>query len=94
VLQAFDRTEQLAQLPNWLYLTGSVAALQKVWDTFGIEVSVEGAGAMVAHTETTFVIDPHGVVRWIINSDPGPATSVTQGSFASLLAGKARQVLG
>ncbi len=94
VLQAFDTTEQLAQLPNWRYLTGSVPALQKVWDAFGIEVAVEGAGAMVAHNDMTFVIDPHGVVRWAIVSDPGPGTSVTEGSFASLLAGKVRAVLG
>jgi cytochrome oxidase Cu insertion factor (SCO1/SenC/PrrC family) len=94
VLQAFDRTEQLAQLPNWRYLTGSVPALQSVWKAFGIQVAVEGAGAMVAHNDMAFVIDPRGVVRWAIDSDPGPATSITQQSFASLLAGKARQVLG
>jgi cytochrome oxidase Cu insertion factor (SCO1/SenC/PrrC family) len=94
VLQAFDRTEQLAQLPNWRYLTGSVSSLQKVWKAFGIEVAVEGAGAMVAHNDMAYVIDRRGVVRWAIDTDPGPATSLTKQSFASLLAGKARQVLG
>ena len=31
--QAFDRQENLDQVPNWLYLTGSVPQLQQVWRT-------------------------------------------------------------
>ena len=33
--QAFDRQEHLDQVPNWLYLTGSVPQLQQVWKDYG-----------------------------------------------------------
>ncbi len=29
--QAFDRQEHLNQVPNWLYLTGTVPQLQQIW---------------------------------------------------------------
>ena len=35
-VQAFDRQEYLNQVPNWLYLTGSVPQLQQVWKNYGI----------------------------------------------------------
>ena len=34
--QAFDRQERLDQVPNWLYLTGSVPQLQQVWKDYAI----------------------------------------------------------
>ena len=34
--QAFTRQEGLDQVPNWLYLTGSLSQLQAVWQHYGI----------------------------------------------------------
>src|SRR5579875_192572 len=92
--QAFDRQERLTQVPNWLYLTGSIAQLSHVWKSYGIPVQVVSGGGMVAHPDVAYVIDPHGRTRLIIDDDPGPGTDATMASFSAQLAQAARQVMG
>ena len=94
VLRAFDHQEQLERLPNWLYLTGRARALRRVWNSFGVEVSVPSGGAMVDHAEEAAILNPRGQLRWDTSFDPGPGTSSTKSSFAVTLANAARQVLG
>jgi cytochrome oxidase Cu insertion factor (SCO1/SenC/PrrC family) len=91
--QAFDRQESLTQVPNWLYLTGSVPQLQQVWKDYGITAEVLPAGSMIGHQDVTFVIDPAGHVRQELDTDPGPGTTATKSSYAVLLADAARQAL-
>ena len=90
---AFTRTEGLANVKNWLFLTGSLSALERVWNAYGIEVAVEPAGAMVAHSEIAYVIDQKGRVREILNADPGTGTAPMRSSFAGLLVGELRHLL-
>jgi cytochrome oxidase Cu insertion factor (SCO1/SenC/PrrC family) len=92
--RAFDRQVGLNTVPNWLYLTGSVNQLATVWHYFGIEVEDLPAGAMAAHNDIAFVISADGIVQQEISDDPGPATDVTQSSFASLLADSVLQSMG
>jgi cytochrome oxidase Cu insertion factor (SCO1/SenC/PrrC family) len=91
---AFDRQEGLNQVPNWLYLTGSPAALKKIWTDYGVTVENLPAGAMSAHDDLAYVIDAAGQVRQEISDDPGPGTQTTQSSFAVLLADAATAVMG
>ena len=42
--RAFDRQEGLTGVRNWLFLTGSVAQLEQVWNDYGVQVSVEPRG--------------------------------------------------
>ena len=91
--QAFDRQEHLDQVPNWLYLTGSVPQLQQVWKDYGIAALILPAGSMIGHHDVAYVIDQTGRVREELNTDPGPGTTATKSSFAVLLADAARQVL-
>ncbi len=91
--QAFDRQEHLTQVPDWLYLTGSVPQLQQVWKNYGIVAQILPAGSMIGHPDIAYVIDRAGQVREELNTDPGPGTAATKSSFAVLLAGAARQVL-
>jgi cytochrome oxidase Cu insertion factor (SCO1/SenC/PrrC family) len=93
-LNAFDQREGLGQVSNWLYLTGRLPQLQAVWRAFGEEVSYEPGGAMVDHSEFSYVIDPVGHTREILNTHPGPATDATQSSFAVTLAGALKRTLG
>ena len=93
-LVAFDRQENLEQLSNWHYLTGSSAELSRVWSSFGVQVAFAPGGAMIAHTDVSYVIDPTGHMRYILNSDPGPGTEVSRSSFAVLLDNELRAVLG
>jgi cytochrome oxidase Cu insertion factor (SCO1/SenC/PrrC family) len=92
-VQAFDRQENMNQVPNWLYLTGSVPQLQQVWKNYGIAAEILPAGSMIGHSENAFVIDPAGKVREEFGIDPGPGTAATKSSFAVLLANAARQSL-
>ena len=91
--QAFDRAEHLNQVPNWLYLTGSVPQLQQVWKDYDITAEILPAGSMIAHQDVAYVIDRAGHVREELNTDPGPGTTATKSSFAVLLADAARQAL-
>jgi cytochrome oxidase Cu insertion factor (SCO1/SenC/PrrC family) len=91
-IDAFDREEHLTGVQNWLYLTGSLEALTKAWDGYGIQVSVSSAGAMVAHSETAYLIDPDGRMREILGDEPG-TTSSARSSMAGLVANGLRALL-
>ena len=92
-VQAFDRQENLSQVPNWLFLTGSVPQLEQVWEGYGIPAEILPAGAMINHPDVAFVINQAGRIREDLNTDPGPGTAATKSSFAVLLADAARQVM-
>ncbi len=47
---------------NWLFLTGSKNALEKVWKTFGVHVRKRSDGH-IQHTALTTLIDRQGVRR-------------------------------
>jgi cytochrome oxidase Cu insertion factor (SCO1/SenC/PrrC family) len=92
--KAFDRQEGLDQLRNWLFLTGSVAQLGKVWDNYGVEIAIEPGGAMILHNDLAYVIDPAGRMRAYLGTDPGPGTQAYESSFAGVLAGEVRGLIG
>jgi cytochrome oxidase Cu insertion factor (SCO1/SenC/PrrC family) len=89
---AFDRQESMNRLPNWYFLTGSLAQLQQVWNSYGVLVNTVGAGAMIAHSDLAFIIDAHGRERDAFIDDPGP-TQTFASSFSSLLQTQIDQVL-
>ena len=89
---AFDSQESMNRLPNWYYLTGSVAQLQQVWNSYGVLVSTVGAGAMVAHSDLAFVIDGRGPEPDALIDDPGP-TQTYVSSFSSLLLSRIDQAV-
>jgi cytochrome oxidase Cu insertion factor (SCO1/SenC/PrrC family) len=91
---AFDRQEHMNTLPNWQYLTGSVAQLKKVWRQYGIAAQILPAGGMIGHSDIAYVIDRSGRTRTELNFDPGPGTASTQASFADELSTAAQQALG
>jgi cytochrome oxidase Cu insertion factor (SCO1/SenC/PrrC family) len=96
--RAFDQQAGLATVPNWLFLTGSLAQLQKVWARYGITVPEKTylkANAMGIHrvSDIAFVIDKSGRIRQEINDNPRPSTASTRSSFAVLLSDAARRTL-
>jgi cytochrome oxidase Cu insertion factor (SCO1/SenC/PrrC family) len=92
--RAFTAQENLSQVPNWLFLTGSLSQLTAVWRDYGIEVEDLPAGAMAAHNDLAFVIDASGQMQQEISDDPGPGTAATTSSFAGLLANSVLQTMG
>jgi cytochrome oxidase Cu insertion factor (SCO1/SenC/PrrC family) len=92
--KAFSSQENLSQVPNWLFLTGSLSQLADAWHHYGIEVEDLPAGAMAAHSDLAFVIGADGQLRQEISDDPGPGTPATTSSFAGLLASSVLQAMG
>jgi protein SCO1/2 len=94
-IQAFDQQEGMAGVPNWLYLTGTVAQLQQVWRQYAIAPpETLPAGSMIGHGDYAFVIDQAGHMRQELDFDTGPGTQATKSSFAAELTDAARQLLG
>jgi len=89
---AFDRQEGLDHMRNWLYLTGSMSALDQVWAAYGIEAAVLPAGAMVAHSDLAYVIDARGRTREILSSEPGEGAAASS-SFSGYLASALERVV-
>ena len=92
-LAAFDRQEGLQDVPNWLYLSGTLSQLRRVWRSYGIEVQYLPAGSMIGHSLYASVIDTSGHLRWLYSADPGPGTSATQSSFTVTLANAIKALL-
>ena len=92
--QAFDRQERMNTLPNWDYLTGSVAQLTQVWRQYDIAAQITPACGMIGHSDVAYVIDRSGRTRTELDFDPGPGTTSSQASFASELFTAAQQTLG
>jgi protein SCO1/2 len=94
-IQAFDRQEGLAGVPNWLYLTGTLAQLRPVWQHYAIAPpEILPAGSMIGHGDYAFVIDQAGHLRQELGFDTGPGTQATKSSFAAELTDAAQQLLG
>jgi cytochrome oxidase Cu insertion factor (SCO1/SenC/PrrC family) len=94
-IQAFDRQEGLATVPNWLYLTGTRAQLQQVWRHYGVApAEILPAGSMIGHGDYAFIIDQAGHVRQELGFNTGPGTQATKSSFAAELTDAAQHLLG
>ena len=94
-IQAFDRQEGLDGVPNWRYLTGTLAQLQQVWRQYAIvPPEILPAGSMIGHGDYAFVIDQAGHMRQELDFDTGPGTQATKSSFAAELTDAAQQLLG
>src|SRR5215469_5960611 len=91
--RAFDSQEQLADVPNWLFLTGNLAQLQQAWKDYGIAAQILPAGGMIGHSDVAYVIDGRGHTRTEFDFNPGPGTASTESSFSVELASAAEQAL-
>jgi cytochrome oxidase Cu insertion factor (SCO1/SenC/PrrC family) len=91
--RAFDAEERLTNVPNWLYLTGSLAQLQQAWKNYAIAAQILPAGGMIAHTDVAYVIDQSGYTRNELDFDPGPGTASSESSFSVELTNAAEHFL-
>jgi cytochrome oxidase Cu insertion factor (SCO1/SenC/PrrC family) len=89
---AFDRQEGLEHMRNWLFLTGSLPALEQVWEHYGIVADVEPAGAMIAHSDLAYLIDAHGRTREVLSTEPGNGAA-SSSSFSEYLASALERVI-
>jgi cytochrome oxidase Cu insertion factor (SCO1/SenC/PrrC family) len=69
-MKHFIKTRNLASIKNFYFVTGSVPALESVWNSYGISVSQKKTDKMSAHMNYVFIIDPTGHLRWVISDEP------------------------
>lgn len=62
-VRRFDRAHGLNKLPNWYYLSGSLATLRQVWQSYSITVQVVPKNLNVLHSTVMDFIDPQGHER-------------------------------
>jgi cytochrome oxidase Cu insertion factor (SCO1/SenC/PrrC family) len=93
LIGAFNRRERLGTVANWLFLSGSLPQLQRVWQEYSVTAYGLSTGSVASRTGRVYVIDRTGHVRQVFHTDPGPGTAATRASFASMLAGAAQQEL-
>jgi cytochrome oxidase Cu insertion factor (SCO1/SenC/PrrC family) len=89
--RAFDQAELLSGVPNWLFLTGSLAQLQAAWREYYVTAQAQGPGAMILHPDVAYVISASGREQAELNMDPGPGDASSRSSFAAELAQAAGQ---
>ena len=85
-IQTFNQAEGLAQIPGWMFLTGTPTQLARVWNAYGVQVELSTNGSMVTHAEPIYVISPDGRMysTWTVQAGSG-AGSVVGASTVALI---------
>ncbi|MBO0833519.1 MAG: SCO family protein, partial [Actinobacteria bacterium] len=91
-VRALNQAEGLDASPGWLFLTGPLDQLRRVWEDYRIVVAHMAPGSSVM-SDKVFVIDGSGRIRQEIRDNPGPGTVATRSSFAVVLSAAARDAL-
>lgn len=83
----FTNEQGLNAVPEWHFLTGSVAQLQDAWTKYAVAVQAPNPSVDVIHTDSMYFIDTSGHERWIAQ----PTEDHTAGGAAYLPAPLVRQ---
>jgi len=84
---AFSAAHGLTAIPNWHFLTGSPAALARVWHDYGAYVEAPSPTADVVHSAYLYFIDPQGNERYLAS----PTVDHTASGTATLPPDSIRQ---
>jgi cytochrome oxidase Cu insertion factor (SCO1/SenC/PrrC family) len=76
-VEHFSRTQGLASLPNWYFLTGSATHLQAVWTAYGIQVIVPKHANQTVHADPLYFVDRSGHVQYVASPQVGIAQGPT-----------------
>jgi cytochrome oxidase Cu insertion factor (SCO1/SenC/PrrC family) len=81
----FIKIHDLSSVPNFYFVTGTLAKTKAVWKHYGISVSNEPGSIMSIHSDYMFIIKPSGRLRWIIPDDPLASSAGQESSESELL---------
>ena len=82
----FIAIHDLGHVKGFYFVTDSdVATVRKVWNSYGIGVSMKPTDKMSIHSDYMFIIDPHGRLRWIIPDDPLSSVSGQSSAESQIL---------
>lgn len=62
-VKSWTDSHGLGNQPNWVFTTGSVSQLHKVWKDYGTSVQADNLTKTVTHSTEMFFIDPSGHER-------------------------------
>lgn len=85
-LQSWSQKNDLAGLPNWVYLTGTPAQLQSTWNAYHVSVQLDAATHTVAHDFTMQFIDPQGRIRAVGSFGGGSVSTAFYGHALAQMA--------
>jgi cytochrome oxidase Cu insertion factor (SCO1/SenC/PrrC family) len=54
----------LSSMPDWKFLTGTIAQLNPVWRAYGISITVDEATRQVSHDNALYFVSPSGRLVW------------------------------
>jgi cytochrome oxidase Cu insertion factor (SCO1/SenC/PrrC family) len=83
-LRHFDAIRGLTHVKNYYFVTGQLSAVQKVWASYGIGVSMTKSDAMSIHSDYMFIINQNHLIKWIIPDDPIATSSGTASAVSEL----------
>ncbi len=66
----FIDIHSLKSVKGFYFVTGKLAAVRKVWNSYGIGVSMTPTDKMSIHSDYMFIITPHDRLKWIIPDEP------------------------
>lgn len=58
------RQTTLPSLPNWQFLTGTIAQLDPVWKAYGVSITADRSTGTVTHNDVLYFIRPDGTLAW------------------------------
>ncbi|MGH9088060.1 MAG: redoxin domain-containing protein [Acidimicrobiales bacterium] len=70
-LESWSVTNDLAKLPNWVYVTGTPAQLAATWRAYHVVVETTAKNRTVTHDAVSYFVDPSGHMRAISDFTSG-----------------------
>jgi cytochrome oxidase Cu insertion factor (SCO1/SenC/PrrC family) len=91
---AILRQPLFASLPGWMFLTGSVHRLNRVWVDYGISITADPATGVASHNDLMYFISRKGTLEWsallFADESPDGTFSLPQPVIARFAEGIAR----
>jgi cytochrome oxidase Cu insertion factor (SCO1/SenC/PrrC family) len=69
-IRHFIARRHLDAMHHFVFATGPLPTLRAIWHNYGIGVSSAPKGQMSVHSNYLFVIDAHGILRYIVPDEP------------------------
>ncbi len=66
----FIDIHSLKGVKDFYFVTGNLTDVRKVWNSYGIGVSMTPTDKMSIHSDYMFIISPHSRLKWIIPDEP------------------------
>ena len=82
-VRAFIRQHRLSGVKDFYFVTGELNKVRAVWNAYGISVTMRPTDKMSIHSDTLYVVNARGALRWIVPDDPlsssyGTASAVSE----------------